>query len=153
MFNTVCGVFEVKANEIAAMMFSGFLPAQGIGYDDHHSMVVESAGVYEIHYALRAISEESRPLSLAITNDGKMIPCSQASALVEGHFALSGMALTQAHAGAHLHFIVFAKCDASFALQEGVSLMFYAKKLAGLPRQGQQPPAQRSAQQDEKAKH
>jgi len=132
MFNTLCGEFEVKAHEIAAMMFSDFLPARGCGYDDHHSVVVESAGVYEIHYALRAVSHACGELSLAITNDGKIIPCSQIGARVDGRFELTGLALTEARAGAHLHFIVLCKEDAAFTLQEGVNLMLYTKKLAGL---------------------
>jgi len=131
MFNTVCGEFEVKANEIVAMTFSGFLPAHGCGYDDHHSVLLESAGVYEIQHTLRALSHCGEDLSLAVTNDGKIIPCSQINAHVEGHFALSGVAVAEAEAGAHLHFIVYAKKDAKFLLQEGVNLMLYVKKLGG----------------------
>jgi hypothetical protein len=41
--------------------------------------------------------------------------------------------VAEALAGAHLHFIAWSANDACFMLHEGVNLMMYVKKLAGLP--------------------
>jgi hypothetical protein len=135
MFNTAAGEFEVQPDEVVAMTFSDFLPAQGVWYDDHHSVVLSEAGVYEVSFTLRAESRECGYLRVAITNDGAIIPSSQVNDRVgcRDHFTISGKAVTTVQAGAHLHFIIFAKEYAKFLLHEGVNLMLYVKKLAELP--------------------
>jgi hypothetical protein len=130
LYNLEEGEFEVQPDEIVAMTFSGFLPASGMWYDDHHSVVVNDAGTYEIAYALRAKSLKSGQIQIAVTNDGVVIPCSQIvrDLAADEQADLSGTALVQTKAGAHLHFIVFAKEHAKIVLRPGVNLSMHVKK-------------------------
>ena len=132
LFNLEEGEFEIKPDEIVAMTFSDFLPADGMWYDDHHSMVLGEHGVYEIYFSLRACSMTCGRLYIAITNDGVVIPSSRISCEIcpDADCYLSGVAVTKASAGAHLHFIVFAKQFAKIKLHEGANLMMHVKKLA-----------------------
>jgi len=117
------------------MTYSDSFPAAGMYYDCNHSVVLESDGVYEIQYTVRADSKGCTQLNLAVTNDGVIIPCSRICEHVgcKDIFVVSGLAVTEALAGAHLHFIVYAEDSACFLLHEGVNLMLYVKKLSGLP--------------------
>jgi len=135
LFNTVSGEFCTEPGEIIAMTFSDGFPAAGMYYDGNHSVVLERDGVYEIQYALRADSKGCAQLCLAITNDGAMIPCSKICEQVacNSGIAVSGVAVTEARAGAHLHFITYGEDDGCFMLHEGVNLMMYVKRLAELP--------------------
>jgi hypothetical protein len=121
IFNTGAGEFCTQPGEIAAMTFSGYLPAAGIRYDGNHSMVLENDGVYEIHYSLRGNSKNRSQLCIAVTNDGVTIPCSRVckDCAANSDIDLSCVAVTEARAGAHLHLVAY--------------LMLYAKKLGGLP--------------------
>jgi hypothetical protein len=137
LFNTDVGEFCAQPGEIAAMTFSGYLPAAGLHYDGNHSMVLESDGVYEIQYTMRANSKNHSQLSMAVTNDGVMVPSSRVSKACAGGSGVdfSCVALAEARAGAHLHLIAYGGdcgCDC-FMLGEGVNLMMYAKKLGELP--------------------
>jgi hypothetical protein len=131
MFNTEAGEFEVTPDEIIAMTFSDFLPAAGMWYDEHHSVVLNEAGVYELHYALRAQCMQCGTLQMALTNDGAIIPSSQVtrSVAADGLIDVSGAAMTAARAGAHLHFVLFTKDSAKISLNEGVNLQLHVKRL------------------------
>jgi len=137
LFNTDSGEFCTQPDEIAAMTFSGRLPCAGVHYDGNHSLVLENDGVYEIQYTLRAASKSRSQLCMAVANDGVPIPCSRVCKDVAGgsDIELSCMAVTEAHAGAHLHLIAYGgNCGCEcFMLGEGVNLMLYAKKLGELP--------------------
>ena len=136
LFNTNAGEFCTQPDEVAAMTFSDTLPAMGMRSDGNHSMVLMREGVYEIHYALRAVSHSRSQLYLAVTNDGVILPCSRVCRDVSGGSAVdvSGIALAEAKAGAHLHLIAFggeeSGCEC-YTLCEGVNLMLYAKRLGG----------------------
>jgi len=136
LFNTNAGEFCTQPDEVAAMTFSDAFPAAGMHYDSNHSMVLERGGVYEIHYALRAVSHGRSQLNLAVTNDGVMIPCSRVCRDTGGgeSLSVSGVAVAEASAGAHLHFIAHGGDCASecYSLCDGVNLMLYAKRLGGL---------------------
>jgi len=139
LFNTDCGEFCTQPGEVAAMTFSGYFPAAGMHYDGNHSLVLESGGVYEIHYTLRAGSKSRSQLNMAVTNDGVVIPCSRVCKDVTGSSGIdfSCVALAEARAGAHLHLIAYGgdcgcECEC-FMLGEGVNLVLYAKKLGDLP--------------------
>ena len=137
LFNTDCGEFCLKPDEIAALTFSDTFPASGEHYDCNHSIVLERDGVYELQYALHATSSSRSKLHMAVTNDGTVVP---ASCICKETAARSGVdifctAVAEARAGAHLHLIAYGEgCDCGcFMLSEGVNLMLYAKKLGDLP--------------------
>ena len=137
LYNTDTGEFCTQPGEVAAMTFSDTLPALGMHCDCNHSLVLERDGVYEIHYALRAASHSRSQLYLAVTNDGVILPCSRVCKDVAGNSAVdvSGFALAEAKAGAHIHFIAYGGEGADsecYTLCEGVNLMLYAKRLGDL---------------------
>jgi len=136
LFNTLVGEFCTQPGDIAALTFSDYFPAVGMHYDGNHSIVLEKDGVYEIQYALRADSKGCAKVNLALTNDGEVIPCSRICEHVNCNSAInfSGAAVTEARAGAHLHFIAFGDDSACYMLHEGVNLMIYVKRLGELPR-------------------
>ena len=131
LFNTDEGEFDVKPDEIVAMTFSDFLPAAGMWYDDHHSIVLGEPGVYEIQYGLHAQSARCGKLHMAVTSDGVVIPSSRACGNVTAgnDVHLHGMAVTEAKAGAHLHCIVHAKEHGRIQLHEGANLTMQVRKL------------------------
>jgi hypothetical protein len=135
MFNGEFGSFELHPDEVVALHFSDLLPGFGVWYDDHHSIVTESAGVYEISYQLRGEGLECGKLQLAVTNDGALVP---GSVLTQGvscrePFAAAGSTLAAVDAGAHLHFILFSKKEVKLLLQEGVNATLTLQKLGDLP--------------------
>jgi len=134
LYNTAVGEFCTQPGEIIAMTFSDGYPAAGMHCDGDHSIVLESDGVYEIQYAMRADSKGCTLLNLAVTNDGSVIPCSRITekACSSCGFTMSGAAVVEARKGAHLHFIAYSDGCACFMLQEGVNLMMYVKKLGDL---------------------
>ena len=137
LFNTDCGEFCVRPEEIAALTFSGTFPAADTHYDGNHSIVLERGGVYEIQYALHAVSSSQSKLHMAVTHDGVVIPCSCSCKETAAHGSVDIFctAVTEAQAGVHLHLIAYGEdcgCDC-FMLDEGVNLMLYVKRLSGLP--------------------
>ncbi|MDR2753366.1 MAG: hypothetical protein LBB50_03555, partial [Oscillospiraceae bacterium] len=118
LYNNHAGEFEMRPDEVVAMTFSEFLPRSGVWYDDHHSVVVEEGGVYEIRYALRAESVECGRIELAITSDGAVIPSSVTSSHVSCRedFEIVGFTLAELPAGAHLHFVISSRNNAKFKL-------------------------------------
>jgi len=134
LYNLTVGEFCTQPGEIIAMTFSDGYPSAGMRYDGDHSVLLESDGVYEIHYTMRADSKGCTLLNLAITNDGAVIPCSRVTekACSSYGFEISGTAVAEARAGAHLHFIAYSDGCACFTLHEGINLMMYVKKLGEL---------------------
>jgi len=136
MYNISAGQVEIAPDEVAAMTFSDFMPAAGAWYDEHHSAVITDPGVYELDFCLRAKSLSPGAVQIAITNEGTIVPSSATVATLcnDQAFDVSGFAITEVAAGAHLHFIVYSKDGAKFQLAEDVNLALRAKKIAHLPK-------------------
>ncbi|MDR3343254.1 MAG: hypothetical protein LBT14_10820, partial [Treponema sp.] len=137
LYNRDDASFEVNPDEVLALTFSDLMPNLELYYDDHHSVVTQSAGIYELEYQLRAESLECGKLRIAITNDGRIVPSSLIAQPIacRDPFTIAGKAITEAEAGAHLHFVLFSSEHAKFKLQDGVNAYLVVKKLADLPQE------------------
>jgi hypothetical protein len=135
LFHQGCGSFDITPDEVAVLTFSDLLPSTELWYDDHHSVVTASDGIYEVQFTLRAKSMECARLTFAATNDGAVIPSSLWVAQAGCHegFLVCGTAVTQAAAGAHLHLILSSDTQTKLLLEDGVNVMLLVKKLAELP--------------------